>query len=104
MRWFFAFHRRDPSLKPSPKFGYSHFAFGLIGLGIVARLLNAVSTLDIMHPDEHFQTLEPAAHAVYGFGWLAWEWTAGSRSWFVPGLYMPILGFFKWIGIIGGPA
>ncbi|MGK5084978.1 hypothetical protein WDW37_16945 [Bdellovibrionota bacterium FG-1] len=73
----------------------------LLGLGL--RLSTALLHLDIVHPDEHFQTLEPAAHAVYGFGWMAWEWQAGTRSWLIPGLYMPLLYFFKLLGIQGGP-
>jgi hypothetical protein len=76
----------------------------IIGLGLALRIYAAVSHLDISHPDEHFQTLEPASHVVYGFGWLSWEWTTGTRSWLIPALYMPLLWVFKLLGFNGGPA
>ena len=68
------------------------------------RIYAAVSHLDISHPDEHFQTLEPASHVIYGFGWLSWEWTTGTRSWLVPALYMPLIWVFKILGFNGGVA
>lgn len=76
----------------------------IIGLGILLRIYAAVSHLDISHPDEHFQTLEPASHVVYGFGWMSWEWSTGTRSWFIPGLYVPVLWVFKLFGVQGGPS
>jgi phosphatidylinositol glycan class B len=78
-------------------------AWWIIGLAFVLRAYAAVAHLDISHPDEHFQTLEPASHVVYGFGWLSWEWSEGTRSWFVPGLYMPLLWLCKVLGFKGGP-
>ena len=76
----------------------------ILALGLGLRVYAAVSHLDISHPDEHFQTLEPASHVVYGFGWLSWEWTTGTRSWLVPALYMPLLAIFKVLGFSGGVA
>jgi hypothetical protein len=75
----------------------------IILLGLLLRIYAAVSHLDISHPDEHFQTLEPASHVVFGFGWLSWEWTEGTRSWLVPAFYMPVLWIFKCLGFNGGP-
>jgi hypothetical protein len=76
----------------------------IIFLGCALRAYAAVSHLDISHPDEHFQSLEPASRVVFGYGWLSWEWHAGLRSWFVPGLYLPVLYAFKLLGFRGGPA
>ena len=73
-------------------------------LGILLRIYAAVSHIDTVHPDEHFQNLEPASKVVFGFGWMSWEWDVGSRSWFVPALYMPLLFVFKLLGFNGGPA
>src|SRR6185437_11850256 len=73
-------------------------------VGIILRIYAALSHIDTVHPDEHFQTLEPASKVVFGFGWMSWEWGVGSRSWFVPALYMPLLFIFKLLGFNGGPA
>jgi hypothetical protein len=78
------------------------FAWILIGLGFALRMFAAVTTIDYLHPDQHFQSLEPASHIVYGYGWLSWEWTSGVRSWIIPSLYVPVLGFFKLMGVQGG--
>ncbi len=72
-------------------------------LGVALRIYVALIHFDQFHPDEHFQTLEPAGKIVYGFGWLSWEWTMGLRSWFVPALYVPLLFVLKLFGIVGGP-
>jgi hypothetical protein len=73
-------------------------------IGILLRIYAAVSHIDTVHPDEHFQNLEPASKIIFGYGWMSWEWTVGSRSWFVPALYMPLLLIFKLLGFSGGPA
>ncbi len=75
----------------------------IIVLGLVIRLYTAHQTIDILHADQHFQTLEPAAHLVFGWGWMSWEWQAGLRSWFVPGLYAMILWPCKILGLTSGP-
>jgi hypothetical protein len=72
-------------------------------IGILLRIYAAVSHIDTVHPDEHFQNLEPASKIVFGFGWMSWEWDVGSRSWFVPALYMPVMFIFKLLGFNGGP-
>lgn len=58
--------------------------------------------MDMNWPDEHFQTLEPASSVVFGYGILPWEYTQNYRSWFVPGLYMPLLYALKGLGLTGG--
>ncbi len=53
--------------------------------------LDAVLRLGRLHPDEVFQTLEPAMRHAFGFGLVADEWKTGLRNWFVPGLFGFIL-------------
>lgn len=88
---------KEQGVPPSPG-----ILIWILALGLVLRVYAAVSHLDISHPDEHFQTLEPASHVVFGFGWLSWEWSEGTRSWLVPALYMPLLAIFKGLGFQGG--
>jgi len=70
---------------------------------ILARLWVAISGVDTIYPDEHFQIIEPANWVIFGYGWKSWEWFHGVRSWVVPGLYMPLLAFAKLWGYRGGP-
>src|SRR4051812_21237390 len=53
----------------------------------------AVAQLGRIHPDEVFQTLEPANFRAFGFGILSWEWQTGLRNWAVPGLFAWLLKF-----------
>lgn len=59
----------------------------------------AVAQLGRLHPDEVFQTLEPANFRAFGFGILAWEWQVGLRNWAVPGLFAWILQLGAAVGI-----
>jgi GPI mannosyltransferase 3 len=59
----------------------------------------AVTQLGRLHPDEVFQTLEPANHRAFGYGIVAWEWTVGLRNWAVPGLFSWILEAGAALGI-----
>jgi phosphatidylinositol glycan class B len=61
------------------------------------RLLIAVSTRGFFQPDEYFQALEPAYHAVFGTGHLTWEWTINPpiRSFAYPGLFTPAYALVK---------
>ncbi len=43
-----------------------------------------MAQLGRLHPDEVYQSLEPAFYKVHGYGVLAWEWRAGLRNWAVP--------------------
>ena len=51
----------------------------------------AVAQLGRLHPDEVFQTLEPANFKAFGYGILAWEWQVGLRNWAVPLLLAGLL-------------
>jgi GPI mannosyltransferase 3 len=74
----------------------------IVGTALGARLFVAVAHFDLMHPDEHFQTLEPAALLVYGLGWKTWEWTIGTRSWLIPATYVPSMAAVKFLGASDG--
>jgi phosphatidylinositol glycan class B len=42
---------------------------------LIFRLVLALVTTTFFQPDEFFQSLEVAHHAVFGYGYLTWEWT-----------------------------
>lgn len=69
-------------------------------VALIWRILIAVSTRTFFQPDEFYQSLEVAHHAVFGYGHLTWEWTASLpiRSIFFPALYMPAYFVVKTIG------
>jgi hypothetical protein len=52
----------------------------------------------LVHPDEVFQTLEPAHRLAYGFGVTTWEWRAGIRSWVFPGILAGVMRATAWMG------
>ncbi|MGO9832313.1 MAG: mannosyltransferase [Myxococcaceae bacterium] len=62
-----------------------------LALGALPAAL-AVAELGRLHPDEVYQSLEPAFYRVHGYGVLAWEWRAGLRNWAVPLL---LAGLFR---------
>ncbi len=73
--------------------------------GVIAALVAlvpavvAVAQLGRLHPDEVFQTLEPANFGAFGYGILAWEWQTGLRNWAVPGLFAGLLKLGAAIGV-----
>ena len=71
---------------------------GVLLAGAVARFWSIASADGLYWPDEVFQSLEPAHRLVFGYGWQAWEFAQGARSWFLPGL---IAGVFKVCAAIG---
>lgn len=48
------------------------------------RIALASWTSNIFHPDEVFQTLEPAHRIAFGYGIKTWEWRLGVRSFALP--------------------
>ncbi|HSW70623.1 MAG TPA: hypothetical protein VLH77_01430 [Gammaproteobacteria bacterium] len=77
-------------------------AAGIFMLAFLARLLPVFVFPSIHHPDEIFQTLEPAHRLIYGYGIVSWEWIYGSRSWLVSGI---LAGIMKISGLLGnGPS
>lgn len=53
--------------------------------------LHAVLLLGRLHPDEVFQSLEPALSRAFGFGVQAWEWQVGLRNHAIPVLFSWLL-------------
>lgn len=52
------------------------------------RLVNAFTVNTFFQADEYWQALEPAHAAVFGYGYLTWEWEYGLRSYIHPLIYM----------------
>ena len=50
------------------------------------------------HPDEIFQTQEPAHRLAYGYGVVAWEWRQGARSWVFPAFLAGVMRTTDWMG------
>jgi phosphatidylinositol glycan class B len=72
-------------------------ALAALVLGALPAVL-AVAELGRLHPDEVYQSLEPAFFRVHGYGVLAWEWRQGLRNWAVPLL---LSGLFRLAGVFG---
>ncbi|MCP8938437.1 hypothetical protein NK718_07905 [Alsobacter sp. SYSU M60028] len=70
----------------------------LLGLALALRLAAAFALPNIVHPDEIFQTLEPAHRLWTGWGLVTWEWRAGIRSWLFPGF---LAGMMTGLGALG---
>lgn len=74
-------------------------ALGLIcAAGLAARLLMAWALPTVAHPDEIFQILEQSSRIVTGRGLIPWEFADGARSWFAPGLFVPVFMLARWLG------
>jgi hypothetical protein len=57
----------------------------IYALAVALRLIPTVFYPGFNHPDEIFQTLEPAHRLVFGYGLVPWEFVFGARSWLLPG-------------------
>lgn len=66
-------------------------------IALIWRIFTATTTRTFFQPDEFYQSLEVAHHAVFGYGHLTWEWSANPpiRSIVFPALYMPIYWLLK---------
>jgi phosphatidylinositol glycan class B len=89
---------------PSPAEPFCAFApqrllLVVLLVGAAVRLGYAVTASGLFHPDEIFQSLEPAHGVVYGVGFRAWEFAAGARPWSTPGVYVLLLGALEALGI-----
>jgi len=70
----------------------------IVTTAFLLRLNEALHTSDLAHPDEIFQTLEPAHRLAYGYGVVTWEWRDGIRSWVLPGVLAGVMKSTDWIG------
>lgn len=70
-------------------------------LPFVVRPLIALFTQTFFQPDEYYQALEPAHHAVFGYGHLTWEWKTNPpiRSIAYPAIWMPVYYALKITGL-----
>lgn len=69
---------------------YSNIVIILL-FAFAIRIFILLNSGGMVHPDEIFQSIEPAHKLAYGYGIMAWEWTDGIRSWFLPAVYMVLL-------------
>jgi phosphatidylinositol glycan class B len=61
----------------------------------------ALLTSTFFQPDEYYQSLEVAHHAVFGYGYLTWEWTTQHpvRSPVYPAVYAIVYQVVKALGL-----
>lgn len=71
----------------------------VVAAGAVLRLAYAIGAAGMFHPDDIFQSLEPAHGVVYGVGVRAWEFVTGARPWTTAGVYVALLGALKALGV-----
>jgi len=74
----------------------------ILSVGLVCRLILAFARVDLVWPDEQFQTLEPAGKIVFGHAFYSWEWLKGFRTWLLPLFFVPPLAVAKALGIESG--
>lgn len=70
----------------------------VLALAAPAALV-AVIQLGRLHPDEVYQSLEPAFFRIHGYGVMAWEWQKGIRNWAVPLLFSELLRVCRLLGV-----
>lgn len=76
-----ASHPQQAGSNPAPLWSGLPWVMGLcFGL----RLMVALVSKEIIHPDEIFQYLEQAHRLVFGYGIVPWEYVHGIRSWLLP--------------------
>ena len=75
-------------------------------IALAWRILIAVSTYTFFQPDEFYQSLEAAHHAVFGYGAMAISPGNGRlhvRSVFFPSIYKQVYWLLKVMGLDSGP-
>jgi len=84
-------------------------------LALAFRSLSLLLPQTFFQPDEFYQALEPAHHAVFGYGYLSWEWRdlpySGTgwynetvvggrmRSWLWPSVFVGIYKLLRCLGL-----
>src|SRR5262249_15173186 len=74
----------------------------LTALATLVRLWVAWTDQGIVWPDEIYQTLENAHRLAFGYGFRAWEFQDGARSWLLPGLLGCLLKVASALGATTG--
>jgi len=67
-------------------------------IGLFLRVEQAIRNPRMVHPDEIFQTEEPAHRLAYGYGVITWEWRLGVRSWVFPAILACVMRATSWLG------
>ena len=75
-----------------------HCAWAACFLVGFALRLYAAHFPNLIHPDQIFQTLEPAHRLAFGYGVITWEWREGVRSWVFPAFLAAIMKATAWLG------
>lgn len=70
----------------------------LLGVTVGLRAGVAIHFPNVFHPDEIFQTLEPAHRIAFGYGASTWEWRGGVRSWVFPTFLAGVMRTTVWMG------
>jgi phosphatidylinositol glycan class B len=76
----------------------SYFLLCVFLLALLLRVGEAMRTPSLAHPDEIFQTQEPAHRLAYGYGIITWEWRDGIRSWAFPAFLAAVMRATDWMG------
>jgi phosphatidylinositol glycan class B len=83
---------------PEKDFSWWPWLLPMLMFALALRVGAGLLLPNIHQPDEIFQTLEPAHHLASGYGIVTWEWRAGIRSWFVPGLLAAVIASVNFLG------
>lgn len=70
----------------------------LLALAATPRAALAWMDHGVFYPDEIHQSLEPAHWVAFGYGFRAWEFHSGARSWLFPGM---LGGLWKMADVLG---
>ena len=70
----------------------------LLAIALGLRIGLAIHFPNVNHPDEVYQSLEPAHRLVYGYGVTTWEWREGVRSWVFPIVLSGVMRATGWMG------
>ena len=83
---------RSPGTDSLSRAKGGHMASRALLLAVAVRVGIALATRTFFQPDEYFQSLEVAHHAVFGYGQLTWEWLSPRpiRSIIYPALNIPV--------------
>ena len=76
---------------PPARSGDRRTLLAILLLAFILRAALGVFYPGIAHPDEIYQYQEPAHRLLTGYGVPSWEWTRHIRSWFIPGLVLPVM-------------
>lgn len=76
-----------------------NWLYATVAGAVALRLVVALWSVRIGHPDEVFQYLEQAHRLVYGYGFVPWEYRFGLRNWLLPGTLAGLLEFLRLLHI-----